>query len=251
MTGLVNRDIIVLTNSVNCSLQMLCISEVITIQYVSFEKLEKEKKLSILNAGFKIFGEYGYTKASVEDIVKMANISKGSLFYYFESKKNFFVYLYEYCGQLLENLVDNPGPDGQPAYMKYTDFFDRLDAIQLLKMKFSKDYPDINIFMKKIIFDSTPVAKEEITKINNKYTKERAMLFLKGLDFHKFKDEIDPMMIISLLTWCSEGCVNQILLTQKMNPQLQGSTPDFDKVVTMYRSYVQLFRNNFYKEEYL
>jgi hypothetical protein len=105
--------------------------------------------------------------------------------------------------------------------------------------------------MKKVVFDSSPVVKEEVSKINLKYTKERAMAFFQGIDYQKFKDGVDPMMVIQLLTWCSEGCVNQVLLEQKMNPSPEKTSPDFDKVVKLYYKYVQLFRINFYKEEFL
>lgn len=220
-------------------------------QYPVFEKLDEAKKLSIINAGFKIFGDYGYAKASVEEIIRAANISKGSLFYYFGSKKNFYLYLYEYCGEQIEKLVDSPGTNGQPYYMQYTDFFERLNAIQILKMKFSNDYPHITNFIKKMLFDPDPAVREEITKINDRYTKERAMLFMKGVDFGKFKDGIDPKMIITLLTWCSEGCANQVLLEQRMSPSPENYSPDFSRVREMYYKYVELFRNNFYKEEFL
>jgi AcrR family transcriptional regulator len=187
----------------------------------------------------------------VEAIIKEANISKGSLFYYFEAKKNFYLYLYEYCGERLEHLIDTPGPDGLPSYMVYTDFFERLNAIQTLKIKYSYEYPHMYDFMKKVVFDTAPAIKKEISKINERYTKERTMIFFQGLEYYKFKDGVEPMMVIQLLTWCSEGCANQVLLKEKMNPSSTKSVPDFNEVINLYMSYVQLFRSNFYKEEYL
>lgn len=198
-----------------------------------------------------VFAEHGYAKASVEEIAKTAGISKGSLFYYFTSKKNFLTYLYNYCGILMEKIVDHPGPDGKPSYMVYTDFFERLNAIQILKMKATKEYPHMSQFAKKIIFDSSPVVKETLASINQVYTTERSMAFFQGLDYYKFKDGIEPMMIIQLLTWCSEGCANQIALANKLNPSAKEISQDFNKVVELYMKYVTLFRNNFYKEEYL
>lgn len=245
MTNLVNGDIMMLTNSVKC------LREVIFIPYESFENLDEKKKLSIINAGFTVFAEYGYAKASVEEIIKKAGISKGSLFYYFESKRNFFTYLYEYSGRLLEKIVDSPGPDGKPTYMIYTDFFDRLNAITVLKMKASAEYPNMADFVKKIVFDTSSVVQEEIINVNEKFTRERAMAYFQGLDIHKFKDGIEPMMIIQLLTWCAEGCVNQVMMEDQIKPGPKNSAPDFDRVTALYMKYVEMFRKNFYKEEYL
>lgn len=221
------------------------------IPYESFEKLDEKKRMDIINAGYTVFERYGYEKASMEEITKTAGISKGSLFYYFESKKNFFIYLYEYSGDLMQKLVDSPGQYGAPAYMAYTDFFERLNAVHLLKIKAGTDHPHMASFLKKIVFDTSPVVLDVISGINDKYIRERAKAFLQDLDYYKFKEGVDPMMVIQLLTWCSEGCTNQVLAEQQAKLGPNNSTPDFEQVVELYMQYVQMFRNNFYKEEYL
>ena len=198
-----------------------------------------------------MFAEHGYAKASVDEIIKEAEISKGSLFYYFQSKKNFYLYLYEYSGNQLEKLVDTPGPDGRPLYMQYTDFFERLKAIQLLKMEHSLVYPHMSNYMKRAVFDTAPVIREKISEINNKYTKERAMLFFQGLDYSKFKEGVDPMMVIQLLTWTSEGCANQVMQRGLLSDEAMKPEPDFNEVTQLYFAYVELFRKNFYRDEYV
>lgn len=221
------------------------------ISYKSFENLEETKKQKIINAGFQVFAEHGYAKTSVDEIIKAADISKGSLFYYFESKKNFYLYLYNYCGEQMERLIDNPGEDGNPSYMQYTDFFERLSCIQELKMKHSADYPYMYNFMKKVVFDSSPVIRGEISKVNAKYVKERAMAFYQGLDYSKFKKGIDPMMVIQLLTWISEGCANAAVMKNKLTGDSNRNEMDFKDILVTYDAYVDMLRKNFYKEEYL
>lgn len=223
----------------------------ITIRYESFENLDEEKKQKIINAGFSIFAEYGYTKASVEDIVKLAGISKGSLFYYFKSKQNFFNYLYEYCIKIMLKTINSPGPDSMPAYMKYTDFFDRLNAIHLLKMEANSQYPQMAGFIKKIVFDSSAVAQQAISNMLGQYSADSISKFFSGLELSKFKDGIDPRMVMQLLIWCSEGCLNQIQLQNKSVKGKTQSTEDFEKATELYFKYVDLFRKNFYKDEYL
>ncbi len=151
----------------------------------------------------------------------------------------------------MEQLIDSSGPDGKPSYMRYTDFFERLKAIQLLKSELSYAYPHMSKFMKKAVFDTSPQIKDQISSINNKYTRERAMLFFQGLDYSKFKDGIDPMMVVQLLTWTSEGCVNQVMQTEPLMTGSKNTTPDFNEVVKLYNAYIEMFRRNFYKEEFL
>lgn len=222
----------------------------ISINYESFENLDESKKQRIINAGFSVFAEYGYAKASVDDIVKLAGISKGSLFYYFKSKENFFHYLYDYCIKVIKQAVNDPGPDGKPSYLQHTDFFERLNAVFALKMKANLEYPQMANFIRKIIFDSSSEARDALNNLITKYTEESVNLFLTGIDFSKFKNGIDPRMVMQLLIWCSEGCVNQIQIQNK-DVALSKPEADFDKVIELYYSYVDLFRKNFYKEEYL
>lgn len=161
------------------------------------------------------------------------------------------MYLYEYSGEQMERLIDSPGADGKPSYMQYTDFFERLKVIQMLKSKCTLAYPYMANFMKKAVFDAAPVIKERISEVNNRYTRERAMLFLKGLDYSKFKEGIDPWMVVQLLTWTSEGCANQVLQKELLRTGSINPTPDYNEVTQLYLSYVELFRKNFYKEQYL
>jgi TetR/AcrR family transcriptional regulator len=222
-----------------------------TIPYESFEKLEDSKKQKIINAGFMVFSEHGYAKTSVDEIVKAAEISKGSLFYYFGSKLNFYLYLYQYCGEQLERMVDSHGDDGRPSYMAYDDFFERMNYIGMLKSKHFAEHPHMYSFMKKAILDSSKIIRDETARINLKYIKEKSMHFFQGINYSKFKEGIDPMMVLQLLTWTSEGCANQIALKYNTNSSSESSSIYFDEVVHLYLSYVELFRRNFYKEEYL
>lgn len=219
--------------------------------YESFDNLIEDKKQAILNAGFRIFGEYGFSKASIEDIVKEAGISKGSLFYYFESKKNYFLYLYEYATNIMKEVVDIPGENGMPKYIEKTDFFERLEDVKARKMKLTILYPYMSSFIKKAPFETAQDVYKDIQKINQRLTHERIADFYYKLDAHKFKDGIDPSMVLQLISWCSEGLVNQIKIKNMMNPQKKDSGIDYEEVIQLYDQYVAMIRNHFYKGEYL
>lgn len=223
----------------------------IFISYESFENLDEKKKQRIINAGFGVFAKYGYDKASIDEIVKLAGISKGSLFYYFKAKKNYFNYLYDYSVRVIGQALNGPDPDGEPLYMKYTDFFERLNAIQLIKMKANLTYPQMAAFIKKTIFDSSNQAQEAIKNMIAKYSENSIKDFLTGLNLSKFKDGIDPAMVLQLLIWCSEGCINQMQMQQQSAIDPEQCETCFEKVVGLYNQYVELFRKNFYKDEYV
>lgn len=51
------------------------------------KKKPEERKAEILNVAEKIFAQKGYEETSVEDILKVLNLSKGGFYYHFESKE--------------------------------------------------------------------------------------------------------------------------------------------------------------------
>ncbi|WP_226567854.1 TetR/AcrR family transcriptional regulator [Bacillus stratosphericus] len=60
----------------------------------------KERKRLILQAALEVFSETGYCSATIDDIVKKANISKGLIYTYFKSKEEIFLDLVEYWQEI-------------------------------------------------------------------------------------------------------------------------------------------------------
>lgn len=55
---------------------------------ISIQK--QEKRTNILNAAVVVFSKEGYYQAKMEDIAKVAGIGKGTIYLYFESKRELF-----------------------------------------------------------------------------------------------------------------------------------------------------------------
>ena len=106
-----------------------------------FLALTEEKRLTILNAAFQCFGKFGYEKASINDIAVAAHISKASVFQYFGSKKQLYIYLLEYCKKIIEGLFDKEALDSE------TDLFDRILASSRMKMEGLQNQPFILQFI--------------------------------------------------------------------------------------------------------
>lgn len=60
--------------------------------FAKFLSLDKEKQDRIINAAMKEFAQKGYDKASTNEMVKEAGISKGLLFHYFQNKKQLYFF---------------------------------------------------------------------------------------------------------------------------------------------------------------
>ena len=70
-----------------------------------FFELTEEKQLRIINAGFEVFAQNEYKRASTDEIGRLSDISKGLLFYYFHNKKSFYLFLFDYAFDRLTKYV--------------------------------------------------------------------------------------------------------------------------------------------------
>ena len=71
-----------------------------------FENLEPERQETILAAAADEFAEHGYAGASLNRIIDAADISKGSLYYYFDDKADLFRSVVEAAMDRLFRVVE-------------------------------------------------------------------------------------------------------------------------------------------------
>lgn len=91
---------------------------------------EVERRAQILRAARAIFIEKGFLAARVEDIAKRANLSKGAVYFYFESKRAIFDALVEEEHAVTASFLEEAERDQRPAQIKlvelgrkYLDYF--------------------------------------------------------------------------------------------------------------------------------
>lgn len=58
-----------------------------------FQGIREERKKQIQEAALEVFAKHGYHKASISQIAKEANISKGLLYNYFKNKEELLLYV--------------------------------------------------------------------------------------------------------------------------------------------------------------
>jgi AcrR family transcriptional regulator len=77
-----------------------------------FRKLPAAQQQAILRAAFDEFAAHGFSGASLNRIIDAAGISKGSMYYYFDSKEELYAHVAR--GEL-GRLVESAGPFPVPA----------------------------------------------------------------------------------------------------------------------------------------
>lgn len=94
-----------------------------------------DSQLSIIKAGFVVFGEFGKSKASMSNIAKVAQVSKPLLFHHFGTKDKLYKACLNFANLQLMNL--------KKPVLQNQSFIQTLKEIQVAKFNLEKTYPGI------------------------------------------------------------------------------------------------------------
>lgn len=210
----------------------------VTIITEKFMKLDPKKRKIILDAAYKEFAEHGYEYASTNRIVKNAKISKGMLFYYFNSKKELFHYLISYGIDYIVNEYLNEIDENE------RDFIEKYRQMAKIKMKSYTENPHIFHFFGTIYineFDELPeeLKKQLLEARNLAYTKT-----YKNIDKSLLREDIDPDKIIRLINLTMLGYENELVNSLKGE---KISSIDYSEYWKEYDEFLDLLKKVYYK----
>ncbi len=167
--------------------------------YNNFLKLDKEKRDKIINASLTVFSKSTYGKASTDDIVKEAGISKGSLFHYFKSKRDLYIFLYDYTADtLIKEIYEKINRSEKDIFAQYKNIF-------IIKLELFKKYPNMISFLIKATIDKDLDLKEEIFRKNNNANLDNFNIVFGDLDRGMFREDIDVDTAIEMIRLTFEG----------------------------------------------
>lgn len=198
-----------------------------------FFELSEQKQQLIINAALEIFALNDYRHAITDDIACKAGISKGLLFHYFRNKQTLYLYLYQYCEKITRESVDLAKIQG------ITDFFELLDYGASCKVNLLSKNPYLFEFVVRMYYANYEMIDYQIQDLLD----QSFQIYFGHIDFSKFKDSIDPKQLFAMLTWMTDGFMNQ----QRRNHQ----PLDVDQVMEAFQQWSYLFKQIAYKEEYL
>lgn len=206
--------------------------------FEKFLNLDKEKQERILNAAMKEFAQKGFDNASTNEIVKEANIGKGMLFHYFKSKKDLFLFLYDYTlGVLMSELYGK-------IELSEKDVLKRIRQFLSVKYVLVGKHPDMFDFIKAANLEESEEVKECLDNKNNEQLHYGYAKVLEDIDTSKFKDNTDINKAINVILWTLERISEK---EQEKSKALSLAELRYNEVLNEVDSYIDLFRNTFYK----
>ena len=117
-----------------------------------FFDLKKEKQDRMINAALKVFAENGFRRASTDEMVKEAGISKGLLFHYFTSKTGLYEFVYDYSVKYLTMEMTSTVNSYE------SDYFKIRQQIERAKAEAMKHFPYMQMFLLQAEKEDAPEA---------------------------------------------------------------------------------------------
>ena len=167
--------------------------------YRTFLNLEVEKQHKIINSALKEFSINNYDTASTNKIIKDAKISKGILYHYFGSKKNLYLYLYEYVTTIFIDAINSRLDLEEP------DIFKRYEQIMKIKLELIKQYHTLFDFLKKTYIETSLEVRSELDQYNLTLQNSSYESVFAGIDYDLFHKNIDSKKAIDTIRWVTDG----------------------------------------------
>jgi TetR/AcrR family transcriptional regulator len=123
----------------------------------TFENLSRAKQNRITEAAISEFSEKGYTGASINALVEILGIAKGSIFQYFGDKKGLFLFIFNKSTELVKERLrvirDQTTND---------NLLSRLEKSMNAGVSFIQDHPLIYKLYMKVLYDAKIPFRDEI-----------------------------------------------------------------------------------------
>jgi TetR/AcrR family transcriptional regulator len=204
------------------------------------ENLEDNRRDAIVNAALKEFAEKGFDKASTNVIAKASGISKGLMFHYVNSKKELFLFLFDYCTEMIDKEYF------ELMNFKERDIFERLRQSYLLQLELLLKHPWIFEFNKV----SATIKSVEINKELEDRRKGKQSLCYETMfdliDESKFREGLDVERCKQLILWTNIGFTNQILEDIRSSEKKEL---DYDRIVAQLDGFLNELKIIFYIPE--
>jgi len=197
--------------------------------------IKNEKINRIINCGYEVFSKNDFEKASTNNIVKQAGISRGLLYHYFKDKQDLFDYLAYFSLKetlkIMEEKIDWNG----------TDLLDRIYQNMIARFEMMEKYPYMYDFLVKYqdrVQESIVLAQADGV---GKGFRER--FYKHNIDLSKIKDGVDKEKMINVCRWTVRGIVREYF--EQVNSGREKYNKE--KASEICESYIEFLKNQFYK----
>lgn len=178
---------------------------------------EMERRAQILRAARAIFIEQGYLAARVEDVARRANLSKGAVYFYFESKRAIFDALVDEEHAFTISFLDEAERDQRRAEVKLIE----LGTKYLNYFAGLKTPPRFFLLMSEMAIRDEDI-RRRVNAIHDRFVQRIAQVVEQGVKEGAFAP-FDPLAVGLVLKAMIDGLAGQSAV---------GVRPDVERLST-------------------
>lgn len=171
-----------------------------------FFSLPEERRVRMMNAGYRVFAHNSYKKSPMSEIAEAADISKPLLFHYFGNKRGLYLFLWRACVESTQRTMERHG-----CY-EPVDFFELMRRGLRAKMELTRVYPDMALFAMKSFYEKDAAVQPEIRRCYELYLNQRRYGTLASLRAEDFRPGVNLKMMYREMFLTAEGYVWEMLL---------------------------------------
>ena len=167
-----------------------------------FFELKKDKQDRMINGAMKVFARNGYKRASTDDMVKEAGISKGLWFHYFGNKLGLYTFIADYVVKYMNMelaTMSNRHPE---------DYFETTLAIEKTKLVVRKSYPYIPLFLSAMEHETDEEALTVLGEYKDAYRKARMKAY-ENVSTANFKDVVSMEILARTMGLTLDGFLRE------------------------------------------
>jgi len=153
-------------------------------------RIQERNEKRILDAALKVFSSYGFRGSTIDQIAKMAEMSKPNLLYYFAGKEEIYIAVLERTlVEWLEPLT-MLNPDGEPAEEIWS-YIER-------KLNLSRTAPAASRLFANEMLQGAPRIQQILTGELKPLVDEKCAVIQKWIDAGKL-NPVDPVHLIYMI----------------------------------------------------
>ncbi|OAA86796.1 TetR/AcrR family transcriptional regulator [Clostridium ljungdahlii] len=201
--------------------------------------MDAMKRDTLFTVAMSKFAKSGYKKTTTDEIISEAEISKGLLFHYFGTKKDLYIFLFEYANTTI--MQDFYGQ----INIKEKDILERLRKMFLLKIELTNKYPAIFDFVASAFYEKDPTVATKISKYTNQLYSDAQKEIFKDIDLSLFKENIDTHKAVNIIIYTFRGYSEAQASPEK---RTEDYRKEYKRYIKDINEYITMLRAAFYKE---
>ncbi|APM39533.1 TetR/AcrR family transcriptional regulator [Clostridium kluyveri] len=205
----------------------------------TFLNLEEKKKESIMRSAVNEFSEQGFEKANVGNIAKNANVSKGSIYQYFNNKKELFFFSVKWSTDFIGKKYGNHFISDTKD-INIFDLFHKNSKSLWVQMREERK---LIIFVQDVFLGKyknlTDESMSYMMDILNEYTLK---LIQNGKKNGSIREDIDDNMLSIFITAVSMGFKEHMMRNSRENGR-DIVDEDFEINEKEIKSMIELLKN--------